>query len=89
MIISIIVWIIIGALGGWMASRVMGTSRGQSFGEDIVVGIIGGILGGFLLRAMNIGGEVSGINIVSVLVAFFGAVVLLLILRTIRGTAQV
>jgi uncharacterized membrane protein YeaQ/YmgE (transglycosylase-associated protein family) len=89
LIVSVIVWMIVGALGGWLASVVMGTSRGQSLGEDIVVGIVGGVLGGFILDVLDIGGRVSGINIASILVAFFGAVVLLLILKAGRGTAQV
>jgi uncharacterized membrane protein YeaQ/YmgE (transglycosylase-associated protein family) len=89
LILSIIVWIIVGALAGWLASVVMGTRRGQSFGEDVVVGIVGGVLGGFILDVLDIGGRVSGVNIASILVAFFGAVVLLFIIKAARGTAQV
>lgn len=89
MLWTIIGWIVVGAIAGWLASLVMGTNRSQSLVEDMVVGIVGGIIGGFILNALDIGGEVSGINLVSILVAFFGAVVLLLILRAVRGTAQV
>lgn len=84
MIGNIIVWIIIGAIAGWLASKVMGTSSKQSLGEDIIVGIIGGFLGGFILDLLNIGGEVSGLNVGSIVVAFFGAVVLLFILKKLR-----
>jgi len=86
---SIIVWIVVGAIAGWLASVVMGTRRGQSLLEDIVVGIVGGLIGGFVLDLLDIGGEVSGINIASIVVAFIGAVILLVILRAVRGTAQV
>ncbi len=89
MIGNIIIWIIIGAVAGWLASKVMGTSRGQSLTEDIIVGIIGGFLGGLVLDLLGIGGDVSGINIGSLLVAFLGAVLLLFILKKVRGTAQV
>ncbi|NLE51435.1 MAG: GlsB/YeaQ/YmgE family stress response membrane protein [Chloroflexi bacterium] len=89
MLWTIIGWIVVGAIAGWLASLVMGTHRGQSLLEDIVVGIIGGVIGGFILDALGVGGEVEGINLVSILVAFFGAVVLLLILRAVRGSAQV
>lgn len=89
MLWTIIGWIVVGAIAGWLASVVMGTRRGQSLGEDIVVGIIGGVIGGFILNVLGIGGEVSGINLASILVAFIGAIVLLLILRAIRGSAQV
>ena len=89
MVANIIIWVIVGAIAGWLASKVMGTSSSQSLGEDIIVGIIGGFLGGFVLDILNIGGEVSGINLVSILVAFIGAVLLLFILKQVRGTAKV
>lgn len=87
--INIVVWVIVGAIAGWLASAVMGTRRGQSLLEDIIVGIIGGILGGFVLDVLDIGGDVDGINIGSIVVAFFGAVILLFLLRALRGSAQV
>jgi uncharacterized membrane protein YeaQ/YmgE (transglycosylase-associated protein family) len=87
--INIVVWIIVGAIAGWLASAVMGTRRGQSLLEDVIVGVIGGILGGFVLDVLDIGGDVSGLNIGSIVVAFIGAVLLLFILRALRGTAQV
>ncbi|MCC6799360.1 MAG: GlsB/YeaQ/YmgE family stress response membrane protein [Anaerolineae bacterium] len=89
MLWTIIGWIVVGAIAGWLASIVMGTNRRQSLTEDIIVGVIGGIVGGFILNVLDIGGEVSGINLVSIIVAFFGAIILLLILRAVRGTAQV
>jgi uncharacterized membrane protein YeaQ/YmgE (transglycosylase-associated protein family) len=87
--INIVVWIIVGAIAGWLASVVMGTRRGQSLLEDVIVGIIGGILGGFVLDVLDIGGDVDGLNIGSIIVAFFGAVILLFLLRALRGTPQV
>ncbi|HEX3053842.1 MAG TPA: GlsB/YeaQ/YmgE family stress response membrane protein [Aggregatilineaceae bacterium] len=89
LLVSIIIWVVVGAIAGWLASMVMGTNRGQSLGEDIVVGIIGGILGGFILDVLDLGGDVEGISIPSILVAFFGALVLLFILKAVRGSAQV
>jgi uncharacterized membrane protein YeaQ/YmgE (transglycosylase-associated protein family) len=89
MIGNIIIWVVVGAIAGWLASKVMGTSKKQSLGEDIIVGIVGGFLGGFILDLLDIGGKVSGINLPSILVAFLGAVVLLFILKQVRGTAQV
>ena len=87
--VNILVWIVVGAIAGWLASVVMGTRRSQSLLEDIIVGIVGGVVGGFVLDALNIGGDVSGINITSIIVAFIGAVILLVILRAVRGTAAV
>jgi uncharacterized membrane protein YeaQ/YmgE (transglycosylase-associated protein family) len=85
---NIIIWVVVGAIAGWLASKVMGTSKKQSLGEDIVVGIIGGFLGGIILDLLDIGGNVSGINPGSILVAFVGAVVFLYILKQVRGSAQ-
>lgn len=87
--INIIVWIIVGAIAGWLASMVMGTNRSQGLLADIIVGIIGGFLGGWLLNVLGVGGAVTGLNIGSILTAFLGAVVLLALLRLIRGTARV
>lgn len=68
----------------WLASIVMKTNAQQSLLTDIIVGIVGGLLGGFLLGALGVGGDLSGTNLESILVAFIGAVVLLAILRLVR-----
>jgi uncharacterized membrane protein YeaQ/YmgE (transglycosylase-associated protein family) len=78
---ALIVWIIVGAIAGWLASIVVGTNRSQGLLADIIVGIIGGLLGGVLLTSIGIPGLVTGINLGSIAVAFVGAVVLLVILR--------
>jgi len=78
---ALVVWVIVGGLAGWLASLVMGTNRSQGLVADIIVGVIGGILGGFLLTAIGIPGLVTGINLGSILVALFGAIVLIALLR--------
>lgn len=80
-ITNLLIWIIVGAIAGWLASIVMRTNRSQGLLADIIVGILGGLIGGFVLNALGVGGDVSGINIASILVAFIGAVVLLALLR--------
>jgi uncharacterized membrane protein YeaQ/YmgE (transglycosylase-associated protein family) len=80
---NLLIWIIVGAIAGWLASIVMKTNRSQGLMTDIIVGIIGGLVGGFLLNALGVGGAVTGINIASILVAFIGAVVLLAVLRMV------
>jgi uncharacterized membrane protein YeaQ/YmgE (transglycosylase-associated protein family) len=82
--INILVWIIIGAIAGWLASIVMRTNRSQGLLADIVVGIIGGLIGGFVLNALGVGGAVTGLNLGSILTAFIGAVILLALLRLVR-----
>jgi uncharacterized membrane protein YeaQ/YmgE (transglycosylase-associated protein family) len=83
MVGTIIVWIIVGAIGGWLASLVVRGS-GLGLGGDIVVCIIGGIIGGLIVSALG-GSGVSGLNIWSIIVAFIGAVILLLIVRAFTG----
>jgi uncharacterized membrane protein YeaQ/YmgE (transglycosylase-associated protein family) len=82
--LGFIAWILVGLVAGWLAGMVMG---GRGFGVlgNIVVGIIGSLLGGFLASAL-FGFDPNGFNLPSVLVAFVGAVVFLLILRAIPGT---
>ena len=81
---SLLVWIIIGAVAGWLASIVMKTSARQGLVTDIIVGIIGGFIGGFVLDAIGVGGDVTGLNFGSLITAFIGAVILLSLLRFLR-----
>lgn len=79
---SIVVWLIIGLVAGFLASVVM---RGGGYGVvgDIVVGLIGAVIGGFLAGLLGLGA--SGL-IGSIIIAFIGAVILIAILRAVsRG----
>ena len=80
-IISIVIYIIFGALVGWVASMIVGTSGGLLL--DIIVGIVGSIIGGWLMDFFGKGG-VNGFNLYSFLVALLGSVVLLAIVKLIR-----
>jgi len=78
---SIIIWLIVGAIAGWLAGMVV---KGGGFGliGDIVVGIIGGVIAGWLLPYLNIS---LGTGIVAAVIdSFIGAVILLVILRLIK-----
>jgi uncharacterized membrane protein YeaQ/YmgE (transglycosylase-associated protein family) len=81
---SLIAFLVVGLIAGWLAGLVMG---GRGFGAlaNIVVGVIGAFVGGFL-ASMLLGVDVTGFNVPSLLVAFAGAVVFLMILRAIPGT---
>ena len=78
---SILAWILIGAIAGWLAGTLI---KGGGYGliGDIVVGIIGAFIGGWLAGQLGI--AVGGGLIVSILTATAGAVVLLVLLRLIR-----
>ncbi len=80
---GILSWIIVGLIAGWLAGLVM---RGGGYGVvgDIIIGIVGGLIGGFLASALfGIPNPVNGINLLSILVAFIGAVILIAILRAV------
>lgn len=78
---GILLWIIFGAIAGWIASSLMGTNDGLVM--NIVLGIVGAILGGWLMSFFGEGG-VTGFNLYSFLVAVVGAVVLISIARALR-----
>ena len=83
---SIIVWIVIGGLAGWIASMIMKTEGGLL--RNIVVGIVGALIGGFIMSIVGATGF-TGFNLWSFLVALIGSVVLLGILGLItRRTAH-
>ncbi len=80
---NIILWIIFGAIAGWLASLIMKTNREQGFVLDMVVGIVGAFLGGFIFNFFGARG-VTGFNLPSLLVAVLGAIVLLFIVKSVR-----
>ncbi|HEX8076991.1 MAG TPA: GlsB/YeaQ/YmgE family stress response membrane protein [Chthoniobacterales bacterium] len=83
---SIILWLIFGALAGWIASLIMGTNRSQGLLLDIVMGILGALIGGFL-SANLLGRGVSNnpFDIVSLVIAVIGAIILTMIVRAVAG----
>ena len=83
---GIILWIVFGAIAGWIASIIMKTDAEQGPLLNIVVGIIGAVLGGYLMNSLGQSG-VSGFNFYSLLVAILGAVVLLGIVKAFRRTS--
>ncbi len=80
---TILSWIVVGLIAGFLAGVVV---KGGGFGliGDIVVGVVGGLLGGWISVNLLHFGSMTGINLESILVAFVGAVILLLVLRLIR-----
>ncbi len=84
MLLNLLLWLVLGALAGWIASKVMGTSGQQGLLLDIVVGIVGAFLGGILMNVLGFAG-VTGFNIYSLIVAILGAIVLLAIVKAVRG----
>jgi uncharacterized membrane protein YeaQ/YmgE (transglycosylase-associated protein family) len=78
---SIIAWIILGLIAGFIASKIV-NKTGEGFLLDIVLGVVGAIVGGFLFNMVGHAG-VTGLNIWSLFVSVIGAVVVLLVYRMI------
>jgi len=81
---GIILWIIFGALAGWVASIIMKTNSGQGTISDIIMGIIGAVVGGFIMNLLGLSG-VNGFNLYSFAVAVIGAIVVIYIGRMVRN----
>jgi uncharacterized membrane protein YeaQ/YmgE (transglycosylase-associated protein family) len=79
---ALLVWIVIGLIAGWLASAVVG--GGYGIIGDIIVGIVGAFLGGIVFHRLRIHVPFGGLA-GRILVAFVGAVILLVILRIIRS----
>lgn len=78
---SILLWIIFGAIAGWIASMITKTNNGLLM--DIIVGIVGAVIGGWIMNSLGSAGT-TGFNLWSLLVAILGAVVLLVIVKAVR-----
>lgn len=79
-----VAWLIVGAIAGWLASKVIGISRQQGLLMDIAIGIIGALIGGVLFNTLGASG-LTGFSIWSVFVAFSGAVILLAVFHLFSG----
>ena len=80
---NFLVWIIFGALAGWLASIVMGANRKMGALANIIVGILGAVIGGWIFNSFGAAG-VTGFNLQSILVAVVGAIALLFIVGLAR-----
>ena len=79
---SLIIWLLVGAIAGWLAGMVV---KGGGFGliGDIIVGIVGGFIAGFILPSIGFP-VIGGPFVAAIIDSFIGAVILLIILRLIK-----
>jgi uncharacterized membrane protein YeaQ/YmgE (transglycosylase-associated protein family) len=82
---GIILWIVFGAIVGWVASIIMKTDAEQGTLLNIVVGIIGAVIGGWIMSTLGEPGT-TGFNLYSFIVALVGAIVLITIVKAARGS---
>ena len=83
---GIIAWILVGLIGGFLASKVV-NKTGEGMLRDILLGIVGGIVGGVVFRALG-GHGVTGYKLWSILVAFIGGIVVLVLYHATVGSRR-
>jgi len=81
---SIIGWIILGGIAGWLASIVMKRNSQMGLITNIIAGIVGAVVGGWVFSLFG-GAGVTGFNLPSLVVAFVGAVIVLAIVNLVTG----
>ena len=80
---SILAWIVVGVIAGWLAERITGRSHGLL--TNLFVGIVGAILGGFIFSSLLGFRYEEGFNVPSIVVSTVGAVLLLAIFGGTRS----
>jgi uncharacterized membrane protein YeaQ/YmgE (transglycosylase-associated protein family) len=80
---SIIAWIVLGLIAGFIGSKIV-NKRGEGLLLDIILGVIGAVVGGWLFHVFGAAG-VTGLNLYSLLVAVVGAIVVLVIYHALTG----
>jgi uncharacterized membrane protein YeaQ/YmgE (transglycosylase-associated protein family) len=78
--VSIIGWILLGLIAGWLAGLIM--RGGYGILGSIILGIVGALVGGFLSSAL-LGIDVTGFNLTSIVIATLGAVIVIAIARAL------
>jgi uncharacterized membrane protein YeaQ/YmgE (transglycosylase-associated protein family) len=81
MITNVLIWLVVGLIAGYLASKVL-SGKGMGLPADIVVGLLGAVIGGYLasLAGISLGGFIG-----EVVVAFVGAFLLLLAVRLVSS----
>jgi uncharacterized membrane protein YeaQ/YmgE (transglycosylase-associated protein family) len=80
---SIIGWLILGLIAGFIGSKIVNKS-GEGMVLDIVLGIVGAVVGGFLFTTFG-AAPVTGLNVYSLVVAVIGAIVVLFVYHAVFG----
>lgn len=80
---NIFVWLILGGISGWIASKIMKKDEEMGIGMNILVGIIGAFVGGWLAGVFGLG-PATGLNLWSFVISILGSVVLLSIVGLVK-----
>lgn len=88
--LNFIVWLVVGGLIGWAASKIMDTDAQQGAVLNVVVGIVGALIGGWLVSPWLGMATINqdALNVPAIVVSLFGSVVLLALVRLVRGAVR-
>ncbi|XCW69257.1 GlsB/YeaQ/YmgE family stress response membrane protein [Kosakonia cowanii] len=81
---GILAWILFGLIAGVIAKFIMPGRDGGGFILTCVLGIVGAVVGGWLATMFGYGGDITGFNMHSFIVAVIGAIVVLAVFRLVR-----
>jgi uncharacterized membrane protein YeaQ/YmgE (transglycosylase-associated protein family) len=84
---GLLAWIVLGAIAGFLANMIAGGNEGVI--GTILLGIVGAVVGGFLAGTVLKVADVTGLNLESIVVAVFGAIVVLAVARAFSGRRAV
>lgn len=83
---SIIAWVVIGGLAGWLASIIMKTNAQMGFVANVAAGVVGALVGGWLVGLLfDIEVDPNGFSIPSLLTAVLGAVIVIWVVKVFMG----
>ena len=82
---TFLLWVVIGAIAGFLANAVVKSSYG--LGGDVIIGVVGAFVGGWLFHSMHWHAPLAGIA-GTIVIAFIGAVILLVGLRLVRSAGR-
>lgn len=80
---NIIVWLILGGISGWIASKITGNDERMGVGWNLIVGIVGAFIGGWVAGIFGLG-PATGLNLWSFVISIIGSVILLAIVSLFR-----
>ncbi len=83
---SIIAWLVLGGIAGFIASKIIDSS-GQGLIVDIILGIVGAVVGGYVFTLLG-AAPVTGFNLYSMFVAIVGAIIVLGIYHAVTGRSR-
>jgi uncharacterized membrane protein YeaQ/YmgE (transglycosylase-associated protein family) len=84
---NVIIWLVVGGLIGWLASKIMNTDARQGIGLNVVVGVIGALLAGWLITPLIGGATINqgDFSLSGLVISLLGAIILLAIVNLFRS----